>query len=122
MKFLLDANFLCIPAKFKVDVFTELEKFGKPEFCVLDIVIGELEKLRQAGGRDALFASMGLEFIEQKSIKIVLAKDRNPDDEMLRLADKGYVVCTQDAALIKRLKAKKKSAITLRQGKYLTKA
>ena len=121
-KFLLDANFLTIPGKFKVDVFSQLEEFGKPELFVLDIVIGELEKLRQKGGSDAIFARMGLDFIEDKGIKILLAKCRNADEEMLNLAGKGYIVCTQDAGLIKKLKAKKKPAITLRQKRYLVKA
>jgi rRNA-processing protein FCF1 len=30
MRFLLDANFLLIPGRFRVDIFRELEQFGKP--------------------------------------------------------------------------------------------
>ena len=44
MKFLLDTNFLMIPGKFKVDVFSELEKFGKPELYTVSAVVRELEK------------------------------------------------------------------------------
>jgi rRNA-processing protein FCF1 len=44
MKFLLDANFLMIPGKFRVDVFKELEKFGKPDLYTLDLVVKELSK------------------------------------------------------------------------------
>jgi len=44
MKLILDANFLIIPGKFKVDVFKELRMFGNPEPFTLDLVVKELVK------------------------------------------------------------------------------
>jgi rRNA-processing protein FCF1 len=119
MKFLLDANFLMIPGKFRVDVFRELERFGRPELYTIDLVVKELSKLSKAKGRDAFSAKLGLYFIQQKDIGILETEGKNADSELLGLAGKGYTVCTQDKALTaKILKARGKVAF-LRQGKYL---
>jgi len=119
MKFLLDANFLMIPGKFRVDIFQELEKFGKPELYTIDLVVKELSKLSKAKGKDAFSAKLGLYFIQQKDIGILETEGKNADSKLLALAGKGYAVCTQDKALTaKILKAKGKVAF-LRQGKYL---
>jgi len=120
-KVLLDTNALTIPGKYKVDIFRELEKFGNPEFYVLDIVIGELEKLREKGGQDAKYAKLGFELINKEKVKIILATGKCADTEMVKLASKGFVVCTQDAGLKKRIRAKKKPVVSLRQGRYLIK-
>ena len=119
MKFLLDANFLMIPGKFKVDIFRELEKFGKPELYTIDLVVKELSKLSKAKGRDTFSAKLGLFFIQDKDIGILESQGRNADAELLRLSKEGFTVCTQDRALTaKILKARGKVAF-LRQGKYL---
>jgi len=144
MKFLLDANFLMIPGKFKVDIFRELERFGKPELFTIDLVVKELSKLskgkvnsrkegdeaiegvngrlpskRRLRASDAFSAKLGLYFIQQRDIGILETEGRNADSEMLALAGKGFTVCTQDRALISRIKIKGGKAVFLRQGKYL---
>jgi len=68
MKFLLDTNFLMIPGKFRVDIFKEMEKFGKPEFFTLDLVVKELGKLSKGKGRNAFCAKLGISFIQEKDI------------------------------------------------------
>ena len=114
MKFLLDANFLMIPGKFKVDVFSELERFGRPELYTLDLVVKELEKMH---------ANLALIFIKKKKIKILKTKSKNvknTDKEIIRIAkEKGVVVCTQDKKLILKLKKENVAIVSLRQRKYL---
>jgi rRNA-processing protein FCF1 len=120
-KFILDTNFITIPGKFKVDIFSELERFGKPELYTLDLVKTELEKLVRAGGKDAVYAKVGLGAIDKKGIKILKAKEDNADDELFRLAGKGYIICTQDAGLMDRLATAGCQTVTMRQKRYLIK-
>jgi rRNA-processing protein FCF1 len=119
MKFLLDANFLMIPGKFKADIFQELEKFGKPELFTIDLVMKELSKLSKGKGKDAFSAKLGIYFIQERDIGILETEGKNADSEMLALAGKGFTVCTQDRALISKIKRKGFRAVFLRQGKYL---
>ena len=119
MKFLLDANFLMLPGKFKVDVFQELEKFGKPELFALDLVAKELARISKGKGKDAFSAKLGLLFIQQKDIGILESREGKADAELLRLSGEGYVVCTQDRKLTEKILRKGGHVIFLRQGKYL---
>lgn len=120
MKFLLDTNFLLIPGQFRVDIFSELRKFGRPEFCTLNLVVKELEKLSLEKGVDGRAAKLALELIKEKCIHILVAGKRSTDRELEAIANSGgYIVCTQDKTLIKKLKNKELKVITLRQKKYL---
>lgn len=120
MKVILDANFLLIPGQFKVDIFRELEKFGKPEFYTTDAVIRELEKLSETKKKDSGAATLALNLIKEKSVIVLEAKDKNTDREIERsAAENNFIVCTQDTELIKKLKQERIRVIFLRQKKYL---
>ncbi len=118
MKFLLDTNFLMIPGKFKVDVFEELKKFGKPEFFTLSSVVKELENLSSGKGKNSKYARIGLQLLEKNNVKII-ASDGETDNEILKTAEQGFVVCTQDKELRKRLVSNGIKVVFLRQKKYL---
>ena len=120
MRFLLDTNFFLVPGQFKVDVFKELGNFGKPEIFTLDSVILELEKLGGSRKKDAGSAKVALEFVKDKNICILQSENKRVDDEIERISgEEGFIVCTQDRELMKRLKEKGIKVITLRQKKYL---
>ncbi len=120
MKFLLDTNILLVPGKFGVDIFSELEKFGKPEIHVLDLSIREIRKIVKGGGRDSRHALLALDIIEKKGIKIMeTGLAEHTDRVIMRFARQGYVVCTSDRPLIRKLRDRGFKVITLRQGKYL---
>lgn len=120
MKILLDTNFLLIPGKFKVDVFSELEKFGRPELYTLDIVVKELEKISNGKGKDAGNARVALSLLKKNKVKVLKTKNKNTDSEIERIASEDdYIVCTQDKKLIKKLKAEGVKIIFLRQKKKL---
>ncbi len=123
MKVLLDANFLLIPGKFKVDVFREMQMFGRPEPYTLDLVVKELGEIARKGGRDSRHAHMGLFLIDSRGVEILKsARGKGTDREIERIANEGgFMVCTQDRELIKRLRKKGIGVISLRQGKYLVK-
>ncbi len=113
MKFLLDTNFLIIPASLKVDVFEMLREFGKPEFFTLNLCLKELKKTPRE--------KLTKEIIKKKGVRIEDAMEGSSVDfEIGRIAgEKKMTVCTQDRELIARLKTLKVPVITLRQGKYL---
>ncbi len=120
MKILMDSNFLLIPGRFKVDVFKELQLFGRPEPHTLDLVVKELEEIAKKPGRDAKHAHMGLFLLDSREVNIIKTKGRNADREIERVAkEEGFIVCTQDRELIKRLRKKGVRVISLRQRKYL---
>ena len=109
-----------IPSQFRVDVFEELSEFGKPELYTIDLVVKELEKLATRRGKQASHARMGLERLKQEGVKMIFSGSSVADAALLRIAkEKHLIVCTQDRALIKRLKSKKISVVTLRQKRYL---
>ena len=122
VRFLLDANFLLIPGKFKVDIFDQLENFGKDQVYTLDLVTKELKGSAKGSGRDARHAKVGLYLVRKHGVKVLSTKEgsEHTDAAIKRLAKKGYyTVCTQDRELIKRLKKEGVKVISLRQGRYL---
>jgi len=120
MKIILDTNFLLIPGKFKVDVFSELERFGKPELFTLDLVLSELKKLSKGRSKDAGNAKLGLELVKKNKVKTIKSSGKNTDSEIERLsAEEDYIVCTQDRELIEKLKREGVQIIHLRQKRYL---
>ena len=122
MRFLLDTNFLLIPGRFRVDVFRELERFGRPEFLTIDLVMDELRKLSSGSGQDASYARLGLSLIEEKEVSVMETHGTNADQEIERLAsEQDLVVCTQDRELQERLRREGLSVVSLRQKRYLEK-
>ena len=120
MKFLIDTNFLLIPGKFKVDIFSEMQKFGKPELYTLDQVVRELEKLASGKGSDSKAAKLALDFLDMKDVTVLKAGTGPTDREIEKAAmDGGFAVCTQDKALIKRLKKTGVKVVFLRQKRFL---
>ncbi|MBU0898956.1 MAG: hypothetical protein KJ613_04025 [Nanoarchaeota archaeon] len=121
MKFLLDANFMLIPSKFKVDIFVELEKFGHPELYTIDLVVKELRKIIHSTGADARAARLGLKLIYEHNVDIIEAKEDNADNDLIRLSKEGFIVCTQDKEIIDKIHSNSGQIIHLRQKKYLEK-
>ena len=122
-KVILDANALLIPGEFRVDVFTELGNFGRPVFCTLNLVIGELEKIAEGRGKDSGSAKLALRLLRENQVQVLAAEGKNTDLEILKVARRGnFAVLTQDRALIRKLKEKGVPVLTLRQKKYLVKA
>jgi rRNA-processing protein FCF1 len=120
MKFLLDTNFLLIPGQFRVDVFAELHKFGRPELFILDLVLKELDKIADGRGQDAGSARLGLALLKKNRVKMLKTHGRNTDSEIERIASEGnYAVCTQDKDLINKLRKEHIQVASLRQKKYL---
>ena len=120
-KIIFDTNFLMIPAQFKVDIYSELDKICHFEYelYVLDKTITELENItKKQKGRSRQAAKLSLQLLKLKKPKVLkTTSDLDVDSIILDL--RGYIVGTQDIALKKALKAKGVQTITFRQKRYL---
>jgi hypothetical protein len=122
MKFLLDTSFLVSAMEFKIDILYGLMRFGKPELFTLESVVSELKKISSGNGKDAKNASLALVFVE-KSVGVI--EDVDPglttDERIIKVAEsEGFIVCTQDFELKRKLKNIGIPVVIIRQKKYLS--
>jgi len=118
MKFLLDANFLLAPVQFRVDIYSELARFGKHELYTLSLVLEELERMASGHSRKSRQAKLALALAKKAHVTVIQARGQ-ADKAILRIAKGKFVVCTQDTALKSRLRKSKIPVVTIRQKKYL---
>lgn len=120
MKIILDTNFLLIPAQFKVDIFSEIQRIAdfKYQLYVLDKTIDELKKIiKEQRGKHKAAAKLALALVKNKKVKTLKTTgDKYVDDLLVEQSKKGAIIATQDLGLKRRLK---KPYIFLRQKKYL---
>lgn len=119
-RIIMDANFLMIPESHGVNIFSELDRIvdRKYELFVPEVVIGELENLKENGTpSERKAAKVGVE-LASKAKKI--PSEKPADEEILRLAEKGNcAVATSDSNLRKRLREEGIPVIYLRQRTHL---
>ena len=120
-RILLDANFLTIPYYFRIDIFEEIGKLmeEKYEMVTLDKIVEELERLAKKGGKSGVAAKIGLELIRKKKIKLIKTEGGRTDELIERIANKDFIVATNDAELRRKLKEKGIKTIYLRAKKHL---
>lgn len=131
-KIILDTNFLLIPPRFRVDIFSELEKIVnfKYELIILDKSLEELKNIiitpkKGRKGADRVAAKTALSLVEayknNKKLNI-LPSEGHVDEAIARMAeaDKYIIVATQDKKLKKRLKKEGIKLVVLKQKKYLS--
>lgn len=120
-KIILDTNFLMIPAQFRVDIFSEIDRICAFNYKLLifEESIGELESIIRKGGKDKMAAKFALKIIRQKNIRILKSEKKDVDSLILENSGKDAIVATQDIPLKKALLDKGASVIILRQKKYL---
>lgn len=116
----IDTNFFIIPFQFNVDIIEELRnKLPLYKLVTLNLVIGELEGLKNDKGKTSLNASLALKLVKSSNIEIKdvsLEKDETVDDALLRVSK---VLATNDKELKSRAKEKGISVVYLRQKKYI---
>ncbi|MBU1205024.1 MAG: hypothetical protein KKA61_04270 [Nanoarchaeota archaeon] len=127
-KIIIDTNFLVSMVRFKVDLFSELQRICDFKYmvCIVKGIINELEKLAETGKpKDKIAAMISLELIKKKKIKIIKTPPKNKrvknvDLLILNLIKKGnFIVATQDKELKREIRKKGVPIIALRQKKYL---
>ena len=121
-KIICDTNFLLVPLRFGVDVFTEADEAlnDLTEFCVSRRVLDEINLLRKKAKpsleKELLFAlkmAEQCELIEDKS-------ETQVDDSLIHLAKRhNMVIGTTDSELRKKARKEGVKVIYLRQKRYL---
>ncbi len=116
-KVALDTNFLLLPFQLKVDVAQQIhELLPTAEIYIPEEVIRELKKLTRAKGRVAREAKLGLKYAS----RFPVVKTASAGDEALvELAEKGYIIATNDKLLKEKIRKMGKAVIFLRQKKLL---
>jgi uncharacterized protein len=119
----LDTNFLLMPGRLKVDVFTEIASALpiKAEFVVLEETVRELVHITNnplASRADRQAARLGIVLAKQQHLKMVKGSG-NCDQLLLNRAKKGDYVATQDKELKEQLREKGIHVLTLRQKRYV---
>ena len=121
-RIIIDTNFLMIPYKFGVDIFSEINRVCRFNYrlLVIEKTIDELKNISKTqSGKDKKAAEFALKLIGLKNIGTVASKETDVDSSILGIAGKDVAVATQDAFLRKQLIEKGASVIWLRQKKYL---
>lgn len=124
-KVILDTNFLLIPGKFGVDIFTQIKELlnERHDIYVFKRTKDELQSIiHQNNKKDSFNAKLGYVMIEQKNLKTLKSSIFHVDDAILSYATKNKdktIVATHDKELIKKLKKIPVKIINLKQKKYL---
>lgn len=129
---ILDTNFLLIPAQFKVDIFSEIERICnfKYELAVIDKTLEELQDIATGSrGKDSRAAKVAIKMIqdmtEKNKMKILeTSKDYSKhyaDRIIIETAEKNQdvLVATQDRELKRILKDKNTQLIVMKNKSYL---
>jgi len=125
VRIILDTNFLMIPLEFKVDIFSEIKRLMiEPyELFIFEATLDELVKLSRGNSKAAAAAKATIKLIKQKNLKSLTNSndEKYVDSLILEGSTSKDIVCTQDQALKRLLKAKHKGIrlITLKSKKYL---
>ena len=102
LKVIIDTNFLLLPGNFNIDIFQDIkiEANRGVEFVILENVQKELEDLTKKANlkeKDKLSASIGLQLLKQKNLKIEHSSlNKHTDDVIidraLEIKDLGIAV------------------------------
>ena len=121
-KIIIDTNFLMIPFKFRVDIFSEFNRICHFNYklYIFEQSISELKNIiEKQSGKDKKAAQFALKLIKLKNIKAIKSENKSVDSLILSNLSNDAIIATQDSQLKKELLKKGASVIILRQKKYL---
>lgn len=123
-KIIIDTNFLLIPCKFKIDIFSEIRKIADFHYklFIIDKTVYELNKIinnKDSKTKDRLYAKIGLELVKLNKINTIETDINDVDDAIVAAADKNTVVATSDKELKRRLREKGVKILNLMKKQYL---
>lgn len=118
-KVILDTNFIITALKFRIDIFSELQRICNFKYTIniLDKSIDELENLIKKNKIKKTTLDLIRRIIKIKKIKIIKTRGNNVDNLLLK--QKNAIIATQDKRLKDRLKKKKIPIIVIRQKNHL---
>lgn len=116
-KILFDTNFLVIPFQFSLDIFDEFERIISKEFSLFTLDKCLEEAIWIENGK---YKEMVEKLIEQNDIEVIETETNlSADSSLVKHAEKGFIVATNDRELRKELKLKDNPVIILRGEKKL---
>ncbi len=116
----LDTNILLDMTRLKIDIFDQIQRLVGDGILVVPIQVKqELQTLSIEKGKTGAAARVALHAIQKYRVKTVAANAENGDEALQELAQKGYIIATNDKALRQSLKNAPQRAIVVRQSKYL---
>ena len=123
-KIILDTNFLMIPGRFKIDIFSEIDRMAdfNYKFFIIDKTIDELEKIinnKESKLKDREYAKIGLGLVRAKNIESIKSNDESVDEAIIRVSDRDTIVASSDRELKRELRKKGVKIINLRKKQYL---
>lgn len=119
---LCDTSFLMVLVSKPIKQLPKIEsQLGRLDFLIPDIVISELERLRdKAGPKRSTLAKTALDLAQAKFRKVAVAQARHVDDSIVEYAmTKKCAVATIDTNLRRRLIANKVLVLTLSKDKLI---
>ncbi|HJS83057.1 MAG TPA: hypothetical protein VJ742_09520 [Nitrososphaera sp.] len=122
MQVLCDTSFLMVLVSKPIKQVPKIEtEFGRLDFLVPDIVIGELEKLEQkAGPKRSTLAKTAMELTKAKFRQVKVKKAAHVDDSIVEYALRNKcAVATIDTNLRRRLIASEVLVLTLSRDRLI---
>lgn len=110
IKIYIDSNFLILVFEKNINLNEKLAEIADFSYEILipEAVIKELESIKNKNKKIAKALGLAGMFKKEQSLL------KKSDDELLRLADKQSIICTNDKELIKRILDKGGNVIYLR--------
>ncbi|MDP3765171.1 MAG: hypothetical protein Q8R04_01535 [Nanoarchaeota archaeon] len=121
-RIIIDTNFLLIPYKFKVDIFSEFSRVCtfNYELFIFEQSIDELKSIiEKQSGKSKKAAQFALKLIKLKNIGIIKSGQKDVDSLILESLTEDTLIATQDINLKREILKKGTSVIIIRQTKYL---
>lgn len=116
----LDTNILLDMVRLKIRVFEGIiDLVGNCSFVVPIQVKQELQTLSTEKGKNGMAARIALESLPKNGVKTVSASGETGDQALKEMAQKGFIVATNDKRLRQSLKNTPQRVIVVRQSKYL---
>ena len=118
----LDANMLLSIEQFKVDVLSQIKMLeGRVKFVIPFQVWKELQGLKKRGKTLEKRVKIAEQLIKKRQVKRVKVEAENADQALVKLAEKGAIVATNDKALKKEIKKVNGIIMFLRKRSFIVK-
>lgn len=117
IKIILDANAIIYIAKYKINFLEYLDELLQKPYRLFTTqsVLNELKKISQKKSKNAAYAKIALKLIEKHKIEILNYESKSADDDIVKIANKDWMVLTNDKKLKEILKNLGTKVISVRQ-------
>ena len=119
-KIVIDTNILLYIEKFKIDIFEQLrERYGRVKFYIPKKVMEELSKLSKKNKTLKKSIEVAKKLIKKYNVSIKNISALNADEALLKLAQKNFIIVTNDKYLRNKIKEFGGKVLIIRQKKFV---